>query len=795
MVHAFFATAPLGLAELLAQELTALGGVSCRCVPAGVHFEGSFETSLRICLWSRLAGRIVLPLCQAEVTDTQSLYDWMLSIPWQDHFSAEHTFAVRLQLAGASHFSHSQFAALRVKDAIVDSFRARTGNRPTVELQAPDVRVNVHLLGRRYAAEGAPLDALPPSQVTLSLEVSDGSLHRRGYRADGAQAPLKENLAAALLLRSGWPADGPLVDPMCGSGTLLIEAAMMAFDAAPGVHKVAPLFAAQHPENLAALLQEAAQRRQAAQPPATAPCRFFGSDSDPQAIRAARSNIFRAGLQGHIELSCSDIRDLRSPVAGAHCEPTASPHGHVICNLPYGQRVGEKTSLLALYSQVGKTLCSEFAGYKAHLLLQDAELGHALGMRATRRHSFYNGALPCKLLHFSVPLQPRTQAAPLKSAAPANAAAAQAASEWGSSDCAAAAAAHPLQDDQHGALDGHLPSGVSLAAENQAALRNRLRKNLASLGKWAASKNISCYRLYDRDLPQYAVAIDYYAGRYAVVQEYQAPASIDPRRVAARRRDVLQVLPEVLPEVALNHIYLKMRQKMGGNKQYTKVLDHQSFHQVSEAECQYLVNFTDYLDCGIFLDHRPVRALIKKLAAKKKFLNLFGYTGCATVCAAAGGASYTETIDLSQTYLSWAARNFALNRLPEGKHVLVQADCLQYLQEPGTLFDLILLDPPTFSNSKRMHGTFDVQRDHAPLIHACLQRLAPGGTLIFSTNARRFVLDPQVAQEAQVRDITARTIDKDFARHKAVHCCYLIDRGETRAASAGATEPAEPSEL
>jgi 23S rRNA (guanine2445-N2)-methyltransferase / 23S rRNA (guanine2069-N7)-methyltransferase len=275
---------------------------------------------------------------------------------------------------------------------------------------------------------------------------------------------------------------------------------------------------------------------------------------------------------------------------------------------------------------------------------------------------------------------------------------------------------------------------------------NRLRKNSASLGAWARKEGILCYRVYDADMPEYAFSIDVYAvasaPRFVYVQEYAPPATIEPEKARARRDEAFSVIPEVL-DVPRERAYVRTRRKQKGGAQYTKLAERGEFEVVGEGGLELYVNFTDYLDTGLFLDHRPTRARIRALAAGKSFLNLFAYTATATVFAAAGGARVTTSVDLSRTYLDWARRNLERNGFGDAiRHRLLQEDVLAWLEQPAReRYDLIFLDPPTLSRSKRMAKELDVQRDHVALIRAALLKLAPDGLLIFSTNFRKFRLE------------------------------------------------------
>jgi 23S rRNA (guanine2445-N2)-methyltransferase / 23S rRNA (guanine2069-N7)-methyltransferase len=312
---------------------------------------------------------------------------------------------------------------------------------------------------------------------------------------------------------------------------------------------------------------------------------------------------------------------------------------------------------------------------------------------------------------------------------------------------------------------------------------NRLRKNLKQLGKWAAREDIACYRLYDADMPEYAVAIDLYRGaqRWAHVQEYQAPKDVDPAKAEARLKEALSAIPSVL-EIAPEQLFFKVRRRQKGAAQYEKLAEEKRFHEVGEGGLRFLVNFTDYLDTGLFLDHRLTRALLRELARGRHFLNLFAYTGTATVYAAAGGAASTTTVDMSRTYLDWARKNLALNGYSDARHHYVQADCLEWLQQAvreKMRYGLIFLDPPTFSNSARMDTTFDVQRDHVALLSAAAQLLTPDGVLIFSNNLRGFKMDHAALPGLHIEDITRSTIPEDFARNPRIHNCWKIGAADT----------------
>ena len=304
---------------------------------------------------------------------------------------------------------------------------------------------------------------------------------------------------------------------------------------------------------------------------------------------------------------------------------------------------------------------------------------------------------------------------------------------------------------------------------------NRLQKNLKKIKSWVKKQNTNCYRLYDADMPEYAVAIDVY-DKWVHIQEYAPPKSVDPEKAENRLRDVLDAVPVAL-KIDRSQVVLKQRMVQKGKRQYEKQDKQEQFFEVQEGDCRFYINLKDYLDSGLFLDHRPIRTDIGKWAKNKDFLNLFSYTCAASVHAAVGGARSTTSVDMSHTYLNWGRKNLALNGLADTHHEFVQADCVAWLEEAQSgkdRYDLIFMDPPSFSNSKRMLDIFDVQRDHVKLITLAMGLLRPGGTLVFSNNLRRFKLEHDALKQFTIDDISAQSIPQDFARNQKIHQCFLI---------------------
>ncbi|WP_280547612.1 bifunctional 23S rRNA (guanine(2069)-N(7))-methyltransferase RlmK/23S rRNA (guanine(2445)-N(2))-methyltransferase RlmL [Halomonas sp. 11-S5] len=722
------ATCPRGIELLLADELAALGAVPGKTTVAGVHLRASLESAYRICLWSRLANRLVLCLAQEEGIETpEALRAAAAAIDWRRHLAPGATLAVDFH-GRAEAIRHTRFGAQTVKDGVVDRLHAEGRPRPDVDTRQPDLRLYAHLHRGR---------------LTLGVDLSGDSLHRRGYRRDVGHAPLKENLAAALLVRAGWPALArewaPLVDPLCGAGTLLIEAALMAADIAPGLARERFGFHGWvgHDERCWRELKREAEAR-ASIGRKRCRSRLYGVDESPPALAAAKANAMRAGVPALIELEGASLAGLARP------EGLPDTHrGLVITNPPYGERLGELPELVRLYGQLGERVKQAFPGWQLAVFTANPDLGHRIGLRAHKQYSLRNGPLEAKLLLMAIPEAEES------------------------------------------------PSGEAVSARSEGAqmFANRLEKNRRRLKKWLKKSGESCYRLYDADMPEYALAIDLYGDRVHV-QEYAAPKTVDAAQAQKRLFEALGVIPDVLG-VDPGKVVVKRRERQSGKAQYHKQAASGERFEVHEGRARLWVNLRDYLDTGLFLDHRPVRRLLGEMAPGKRFLNLFCYTGAATVQAAlgsqkegtepAGGASESVSVDLSNTYLEWARDNFALNRLDPGRHRVVRDDCLRWLETAGGEFDLIFLDPPTFSNSKKMADTLDVQRDHGRLVRLAMARLAPGGTLVFSNNQRRFTLDADLAEPFRVEDISAKTFDPDFQRRPDLHHVFLIRHREASA--------------
>ncbi len=726
-IYSIFVTCPKGLHYVLERELESLGAAIIKATPAGVDVEADKISLYRILLWSRVSNRVIIQLTKGKVSSAEDVYDIAASVDWQSHFSEEKTFSV--DFIGTNEvINNSIFGALKVKDAIVDQFRENTGVRPSVSKTEPDMRVSARLQKGR---------------LSIGLDLSGESLHKRGYRTATGRAPLKENLAAGLLALAGWPdqyaEDAGFIDPMCGSGTLLIEAAMFACNKAPGLDRQVWGFDAWCHHDLETWLTiKDAAAEAFSSGKLSFRGRIIGFDQDSSVVSRAWDNIKQAGFDDLIHV---EKRELSELTLFDKIQP-----GLLLSNPPYGERLGEVKELESLYALFGQQFENHLIGWRAGIFTGNVDLGRKVAWRSYKQYKLYNGAIDSQLLLFQLNQENRFKEA------------------W-------QAPSQKIHDPGYWKVTN---------SERAEMFKNRLAKNLRTVGKWAKKQQISCYRLYDADMPEFAIAVDVYLDdsmeKWLHVQEYAAPKSIDEMTSMERLREALAVLPESL-SVPPENIVLKRRAIQKGVAQYEKNDSLGSYLKIQENEVRLLVNLTDYLDTGLFLDHRAIRRWVGENLKGKRFLNLFCYTATVTANAAMGGATESLSLDMSRTYLNWAKDNFSANGLDLSKHKLSQQDCVEWLAKSPVdkLYDVIFLDPPSFSNSKRMEGVLDIQRDHASLIDGAMKHLEEDGQLIFSNNLRKFKIDEaELSGRYAIENISAKTIDKDFERNQKIHQCWLI---------------------
>jgi 23S rRNA (guanine2445-N2)-methyltransferase / 23S rRNA (guanine2069-N7)-methyltransferase len=731
-----------GLEWLLATELEAIGANDLRIGRRTIEFSAApgreRETLYRAVLESRTAIRVLEPLGRFRVDSPESLYRAIQELDWTEQLKTSDTFRVDAVIHD-TFLTHSLYAAQVVKDAVVDQLRTPSGKRPSVQLRGATLRLALHLVG---------------DVVTIFRDAAGRSLHQRGWRMGDVEAPLSEVLAAGILGITGWWRPGhpdgdwsgePLLDPLCGSGTLVIEAATIAAGMAPGLwrarRKGHGLFRFRDCDKaLAARLVAELEAR--VQPPVGS---FSASDLDQQAVAAARANAEAAGVATHVVIAQHHFEEVRpSGVAGL-----------VVTNPPYGERLPLPRAA-ALYRRIGDWLVQQCGGWRAAILAPDTPATKHLGLRTTHRVPIHNGPIACRLLE--VDIRPRHGIPPPPAAGQEE------------------EAGFPA-DEARDVVPVHGRQRARATDDQIGDFRRRLAKRFKHLSKWARRQGIEAFRIYDRDIPEVPLVIDWYAG-WLHAAEYERPherTEIEHEVWLSRMIEAAAAELGVPP----NQAFLKARRRQRAGGQYEKVGQQQTLLTVQEGGLAFEVNLSDYLDTGLFLDHRQTRAQVRKEAQGKRFLNLFSYTGSFSVYAAAGGAAETTSVDLSNTYLDWTRTNLAANGFKDaGRHRTVRDEARGFLEhrarrgEPP--FDLVVVDPPTFSRSAKSDTPWDVERDHGGLLELVAKNLAPGGVVYFSTNFRRFHLaEEQVAASYTIREITRQTIPEDF-RNERIHRAWRL---------------------
>ena len=764
----FFATCPKSFEPLLADELRALGTPGVRPLRGQVAFTGQLADAYRVCLWSRLASRVVLVLAHIEAHDADALYGSLAAIAWEGQLGRGATLAVDAHGTNAE-LRSTQFVALRSKDAIVDRLLAKRGSRPSVDVSHPDVRVAVRVSHGR---------------ATVGIDLSGAPLFRRGYESPSGSrrvpmAPLRADYAAALLAEGGWyrqvrHGHAALVSAFAGAGSVVVEAAAQLLDRAPGLLHAPWGFVGWLGHDEAAwdgLMDEARARAEAAQMEFEEGHRslsLVAMDTRTGSEGAVRQLLRAAGMD-------APVRFVRP---GASRPADHAPGALLVCDLSWlhADEVAPQAGALAACTDLATASDCD----RAVALVRDATLDRALGASPTETLSVLVGQKDATIRRY---------------------------------DGTSLADERPMVElpSRTGGAPVCVP--VLLPASEQFA--RRLVKVAKARAKWARREDVSCYRIYDADLPDYAVTIDLFEGselmparhgrgRWLSVYEYAAPRDVDATLARERLLDALAIAPVALG-VEPQDVFVRVRTKGRGGAQYadeaTGVRERNrrpgdtarpgqvplpvGAHLIDEGGLTFEVNFASRLDCGIFLDHRDTRALVREMAKKtkgsKRFLNLFAYTGTATCYAADGGCRHTTTVDMSAPSLSWARRNMGRNGFVGAEHEYVQADVIRWIgdqRHTRNRWDLVFCDVPTFSNSKGMRGSWDVQRDHAELLIDLSRLLTRDGVAVFSCNLRSFRPDVEKLARAGValEDITQKTIPEDFARNPRVHHCYLVRR-------------------
>ncbi|MEE8715605.1 MAG: bifunctional 23S rRNA (guanine(2069)-N(7))-methyltransferase RlmK/23S rRNA (guanine(2445)-N(2))-methyltransferase RlmL [Coriobacteriales bacterium] len=776
------APCPRNFEEALAGEFRRLGCSRVRPLTGSVSFSGDVACALRVCLWSRLASRVTLVLKRVDAGDADALYEGVRRIAWEDQVARGATIAVRVR-GGNDALHDERFAAMRVKDAIVDRMRERTGARPDVDASRPDLLVTC---------------AIHRDRATVGIDLAGESLVNRGYRvaqrgraASTASAYLREDLASLLLEVADWPRRSArddravLVDPLGTSPTLAVEAACVACDRAPGLLRDHWGFEGWQGFDEAAWSRELEAADDRFERGLSTGRRVVFASPDP-GVRAELGQMAkRAGVADAIQVVAGGPSDVDLGQASV-------PGATICCVVPDAGTFGltsDQPVRLAAVAALSRT--PALAEAPIATLSSRDELGFALMAEPELVVRVMNGSYPAILSAYpssgrvarmtaerqGSPVAETPDGAPGRGSAPEP--------DEGRHVPAGGAAQARMPGGARIELPGGGSMDVLVAGSDQFAAR--LSKVARLRARWARKQGVSCYRVYDSDLPDYAVTIDLYQGcsstpgTWLVMSEYAAPREVDPQLARRRLSDAMAIAPRVMG-VEPENVFLKVRHRDRGGSQYAGSDGRRGGRRalVEEGGLVFEVNFTDYLDTGLFLDNRLVRADIRSLARGERFLNLFAYTGSASVYAAAGGAYTTTTVDMSATYLAWARRNMEQNGFSGPSHEFVQADAMEWVAQQRHTpkrWGLIFVDPPTFSNSARMRSRgFDVQRDHAELLIGAAHLLTRDGQIVFTCNLRGFTPDVEALARAgiEISDVTAASIPEDFSRNARVHHCYRL---------------------
>ncbi|MGB0359509.1 MAG: bifunctional 23S rRNA (guanine(2069)-N(7))-methyltransferase RlmK/23S rRNA (guanine(2445)-N(2))-methyltransferase RlmL [Litorivicinaceae bacterium] len=689
--------------DLVAEEVQKLGLEVKGRQLGWVTAEGSLRDAYRMLMKTQVGDRVVWLLARGEALAADQFRELLRTIDWNVHLYAG--ASVRVDVTGkVSWLKDTRFAGQLVMDAIRDQAMIAKRPRPEYETDEPAVRIAVRF-GRGH--------------VDIGINLNRAPLNQRGYRTEGGEAPLRETLAQVMLARLKIENDQPsvILDPCCGSGTLLIEACMRLNRIAPQRQRPSSQLSRWTGLESISWTDLIASERTKEIHTAT---RFVGFDINPQAVDRARANIERAGLSEQITVEVAEIANLSASNAGI----TETDTVWILANPPYGTRLGRSEDLATLYRLLGDR-CKEFKNAHLGLVTSEKDLMQALGLRSDKKWEMQAGGLRLNIAKFALGLTTEH---------------------------------FESQEDKD-------------PPEEIWPLLNRLSKNLKNRSKLLKNNEIDCYRIYDSDLPEYNVVIDQFAD-YLHIQEYRPPKTVDPKRANHRRQLIRQWVPKHLG-IPVKHAVFKERFRQTGNSQYEKRAEPLCV-DVHENGMQFEVNLTTYTDVGLFLDHRPLRRRLLESCRGLRVLNLFCYTGALSVAAAKGLARSVTSVDMSKTYLTWAHRNFEKNGLNPKHYQFIRANVLEWLTvEPRAEFEVILLDPPTFSNTKSTEQTLDIQRDHRELIDACSAWLAPDGVIYFSNNFKGFSLDDSVREAYVVEDMTRQSIDADFDR-KPPHVLFKI---------------------
>ena len=837
-LHEFYASCPEGFETALADELRGMGLRQVRPLKGRVAFAGSPTDAERACLWSRLASRIFVVLGRFACANAEDLYEATRSIAWERILRAGATIAVTARGTN-DELRNSHFAALRVKDALCDRMLEVEGRRPNVDTDDPDARISLTLRGNRASIQldlsGDPLFKRLPREATrthaahvlrpdyAALACAQGNWQETCSTAltntkdamgdEDTAVPANDSALVGSTAERPTPTLPVMIDACCAGGGVTLEAASILADRAPGLERAHWGFSSWLEHDEAAwreLLNEADRRAELAQGRVA---RIVATDPSGDAVACARRVLKAAGLADRVIFAQPDLDKIsRKLMMPACCG--GEPRGFIFLDTTE-TAISKMSRVLDLATSLHAGACGAdpvramLSTMPTVALTRDDLLIRTLGEPVRSLRVMPNNE-EAELAVFSAANGAIT-------AEKGNVAAEGPTTEEDAVESNVAPSPATTLID----LGDGKPCPVLIPESEQFA--RRLRKVAKLRRRWAQREGVTCYRVYDADLPDYSAAIDLYEGsattpgRWLVIAEYAAPREVDPALAEARLLDILTLAPRIL-QVDPDNVFAKARIRSRGGSQYGKQAGGSSpgnggkprdgrggsasnrpsqgedsgtpsdirtrrLPLIEEGGLTFAVNFNDYLDTGIFLDHRITRGLVREHARGKRFfLNLFAYTGTATCYAADAGVEETVTVDLSNTYLDWAERNMEQNGFVGPDHHYVRADVMSWIRDmrqTRNRWDLIFCDPPTFSNSSKMgRRTWDVQRDHVELLVGLSRLLSREGEAIFSCNLRAFRPDIEELARAGVvlTDITGETIPEDFARNKKIHHCYLVKR-------------------
>jgi 23S rRNA (guanine2445-N2)-methyltransferase / 23S rRNA (guanine2069-N7)-methyltransferase len=765
------ATAASGTEAVVRRELAALGYEARTTSPGRLMFRADRLAIARANLWLRSGERVLIHMGSFPAADFGVLFDGTAAVPWEAWLPANAEFPVN----GRSH--RSQLSSVPACQRIVKRAIVKRLQESHHVEELPET-------GPRAAIEISLRDDV----ATLTIDTTGVGLHKRGYRSLVAEAQLRETLAATLVQLSFWRPGRVLVDPFCGTGTILIEAALLGRNIAPGLRRT---FAAEDWPTLDRRIWVTAREEARDLVRPALPERLLGYDIAAEPLSLARYHAEQAGVAGDIHWQERPFSDLRAK----------AEYGCIITNPPYGERMGADDEIERLYRSFPLVLRG-LPTWSFYILSARLDLEQMVGQIADRRRKLYNGPLECTYYQFHGPRPPRGETIGRVNEEPGDAR--EIVESSGGTPKAPSDGRGELEQAQEReefepveprpspeaqgratptlpppsprpnigpAFGGLLPESKRQAEE----FANRLRNRARHLRRWPTRRGITCYRLYERDVADVPLVVDRYESALHIA-EFARPHDRSPAQHADWLDLMVRTAAEVL-EVPRSRVFLKHRDRQRGDDQYQRVADARARFVVEEGGLKFVVNLSDYVDTGLFLDHRRTRQLVREAAAETRFLNLFAYTGAFSVYAAAGGATSTTTVDHSATYIEWARENLELNGFSGPQHQLIRSEIWEFLDglSPNDAWDLAVVDPPTFSNRKGTEEPWDVQRDHGVLLKRLAEHISPNSTVFFSTNFRRFKLDEAALAAYSIRDITRQTIPEDF-RNERIHRCWRLVR-------------------